>query len=137
VAWLEHYLTNIPEVSSMIVSHDSGAPRVAAARARHALDACIARTHDGGAARGDCCCAGPVLYAQAADAVGCARAGFLDNVCTDIIHYEEKKLVHYPGNLSEFVKARCRSLLIEFADVDRDLVFTHRMAGSSKLRYEV
>ena len=34
-------------------------------------------------------------------------AGFLDNVCTDIIHYEEKKLVHYPGNLSEFVKARC------------------------------
>ena len=34
-------------------------------------------------------------------------AGFLDNVCTDIIHYEDKKLVHYPGNLSEFVKA-CR-----------------------------
>ena len=33
--------------------------------------------------------------------------GFLDNVCTDIIHYEEKKLVHYPGNLSEFVKVRC------------------------------
>ena len=36
-----------------------------------------------------------------------AAAGFLDNVCTDIIHYEDKKLVHYPGNLSEFVKARC------------------------------
>ncbi len=33
--------------------------------------------------------------------------GFLDNVCTDIIHYEEKKLVHYVGNLSEFVKVRC------------------------------
>ncbi len=33
--------------------------------------------------------------------------GFLDNVCTDIIHYEEKKLVHYAGNLSEFVKVRC------------------------------
>ena len=24
VAWLENYLNNIPEVSSMIVSHDSG-----------------------------------------------------------------------------------------------------------------
>jgi hypothetical protein len=34
-------------------------------------------------------------------------------VCTDIIHYEEKKLVHYPGNLSEFVKARCPSLVIK------------------------
>ncbi len=25
VAWLENYLNNIPDVSSMIVSHDSGA----------------------------------------------------------------------------------------------------------------
>lgn len=45
-------------------------------------------------------------------------SGFLDNVCTDIvrifpsgpidadpqIHYEEKKLVYYPGNLSKFVE---------------------------------
>ncbi|KAF9482111.1 hypothetical protein BDN70DRAFT_904869 [Pholiota conissans] len=30
-------------------------------------------------------------------------SGFLDNVTTDIIHYEEKKLVYYPGNLSSFV----------------------------------
>ncbi|KAJ7268806.1 P-loop containing nucleoside triphosphate hydrolase protein [Mycena haematopus] len=30
-------------------------------------------------------------------------SGFLDNVTTDIIHYEEKKLVYYPGNLSHFV----------------------------------
>jgi len=65
VAWLEHYLTNIPEVSSMIVSHDSGAPRLATARGPHALDAWIARAHDGGAAGGGlllcrCCalCAG-------------------------------------------------------------------------------
>ena len=36
----------------------------------------------------------------------CVAAGFLDNVCTDIIHYEEKQLVLYPGNLSEFVKVR-------------------------------
>ncbi|WVQ77165.1 hypothetical protein IAR50_006848 [Cryptococcus sp. DSM 104548] len=30
-------------------------------------------------------------------------SGFLDNVCTDIIHYETKKLAYYPGNLSAFV----------------------------------
>ncbi|VEU24174.1 DEKNAAC105425 [Brettanomyces naardenensis] len=29
--------------------------------------------------------------------------GFLDTVCTDIIHYENKKLVFYKGNLSDFV----------------------------------
>ncbi|KAH9963914.1 P-loop containing nucleoside triphosphate hydrolase protein [Russula dissimulans] len=29
---------------------------------------------------------------------------FLDNVTTDIIHYEEKKLVYYHGNLSKFVE---------------------------------
>ncbi|KAJ3505144.1 hypothetical protein NLJ89_g7564 [Agrocybe chaxingu] len=31
-------------------------------------------------------------------------SGFLDNVTTDIIHYESKKLVYYPGNLSAFVE---------------------------------
>ena len=31
-------------------------------------------------------------------------SGFLDNVCTDIIHSEQKKLVYYPGNLSQFVE---------------------------------
>ncbi|KAI0358475.1 hypothetical protein OH77DRAFT_1420865 [Trametes cingulata] len=30
-------------------------------------------------------------------------SGFLDTVTTDIIHYENKKLVYYPGNLSSFV----------------------------------
>lgn len=30
-------------------------------------------------------------------------SGFLDNVTTDIIHYEQKKLAYYPGNLSNFV----------------------------------
>lgn len=30
-------------------------------------------------------------------------SGFLDNVTTDVIHYEQKKLVYYPGNLSSFV----------------------------------
>ncbi|TFK54208.1 hypothetical protein OE88DRAFT_1786336 [Heliocybe sulcata] len=30
-------------------------------------------------------------------------SGFLDNVTTDIIHYEGKKLAYYPGNLSNFV----------------------------------
>ena len=33
-------------------------------------------------------------------------SGFLDAVCTDIIHYEKRKLVRYKGNLSEFVKVR-------------------------------
>jgi ATPase subunit of ABC transporter with duplicated ATPase domains len=31
-------------------------------------------------------------------------SGFLDNVCTDIVHYEGLKLKRYKGNLSEFVK---------------------------------
>lgn len=31
-------------------------------------------------------------------------SGFLDNVVTDIIHYESKKLVYYSGNLSSFVE---------------------------------
>jgi len=31
-------------------------------------------------------------------------SGFLDHVCTDIIHYEGRKLKIYKGNLSEFVK---------------------------------
>ncbi|KAF8441475.1 P-loop containing nucleoside triphosphate hydrolase protein [Boletus edulis BED1] len=31
-------------------------------------------------------------------------SGFLDNVTTDIVHYETKKLVYYPGNLSAFVE---------------------------------
>ncbi|KAI3646104.1 hypothetical protein MP228_009032 [Amoeboaphelidium protococcarum] len=31
---------------------------------------------------------------------------FLDNVCTDILHYENRKLKRYRGNLSEFVKIR-------------------------------
>ncbi|CCG82024.1 mRNA export factor elf1 [Taphrina deformans PYCC 5710] len=33
-------------------------------------------------------------------------SGFLDAVCTDIIHYESKKLAYYPGNLSDFVKQK-------------------------------
>ena len=53
VAWLEEYLCSQTQVSSMIVSHDSG---------------------------------------------------FLDRVCTHIIHYENRKLVTYRGNLTEFIK---------------------------------
>jgi len=55
VAWLENYLTSLTNVTSMIVSHDSG---------------------------------------------------FLDRVCTHIIHYESRKLRTYRGNLSEFVKQK-------------------------------
>lgn len=32
--------------------------------------------------------------------------GFLDTVCTDIIHYENKKLVFYKGNISDFVRVK-------------------------------
>lgn len=55
VKWLQEYLKKHTEITSMIVSHDSG---------------------------------------------------FLDEVCTDIYHYEQKKLVCYPGNLAAFVKVK-------------------------------
>ena len=53
VKWLEDYLTSQTEVTTIVVSHDSG---------------------------------------------------FLDNVCTNIVHYDTRKLKTYKGNLSEFVK---------------------------------
>ena len=52
VKWLQDYLLENTEITSLIVSHDSG---------------------------------------------------FLDAVCTDIIHYENKKLAYYKGNLADFV----------------------------------
>ncbi|KAF1991607.1 hypothetical protein K402DRAFT_346424 [Aulographum hederae CBS 113979] len=55
VKWLQEYLKKHTEITSLIVSHDSG---------------------------------------------------FLDEVCTDIYHYETKKLVHYKGNLADFVKVK-------------------------------
>jgi elongation factor 3 len=55
VKWLENYLKDHTEITSLIVSHDSG---------------------------------------------------FLDDVCTDIYHYETKKLVCYKGNLAAFVKQK-------------------------------
>ncbi|KAF2237841.1 elongation factor 3 [Viridothelium virens] len=55
VKWLEEYLKKHTEITSLIVSHDSG---------------------------------------------------FLDDVCTDIYHYESKKLVCYKGNLAAFVKIK-------------------------------
>ena len=29
-------------------------------------------------------------------------AGFLDNICTDIVHLDNRKLVYYKGNYSQF-----------------------------------
>jgi len=55
VKWLEEYLKKHTEITSLIVSHDSG---------------------------------------------------FLDEVCTDIYHYENKKLVLYKGNLAAFVRVK-------------------------------
>ena len=53
VAWLQDYLKSQKEVTSMIISHDSG---------------------------------------------------FLDAVCSNIIHYHKKQLVYYRGNLADFVE---------------------------------
>lgn len=55
VKWLQDYLKSHTDITSLIVSHDSG---------------------------------------------------FLDEVCTDIYHYETKKLVCYKGNLADFVKVK-------------------------------
>ncbi|KAI9659675.1 MAG: hypothetical protein M1829_006548 [Trizodia sp. TS-e1964] len=55
VKWLQDYLKSHTNITSLIVSHDSG---------------------------------------------------FLDEVCTDIYHYEGKKLVCYQGNLAAFVKVK-------------------------------
>ncbi|SLM40450.1 mrna-nucleus export atpase [Lasallia pustulata] len=55
VKWLQEYLKKHTEITSLIVSHDSG---------------------------------------------------FLDEVCTDIYHYEGKKLVCYKGNLADFVRVK-------------------------------
>jgi elongation factor 3 len=55
IKWLQDYLKMHTEITSLIVSHDSG---------------------------------------------------FLDEVCTDIYHYENKKLVCYKGNLADFVKIK-------------------------------
>lgn len=52
VKWLQDYLLEHTDITSLLVSHDSG---------------------------------------------------FLDAVCTDIIHYENKKLAYYKGNLADFV----------------------------------
>jgi elongation factor 3 len=65
VKWLQDYLKEHTNITSLIVSHDSG---------------------------------------------------FLDEVCTDIIHYENKKLVFYKGNLAEYdfpskVCSNCSNLL--------------------------
>jgi len=55
IAWLQTYLKEHTDITSLIVSHDSG---------------------------------------------------FLDEVCTDIIHYEQKKLITYTGNLAAFVQQK-------------------------------
>ncbi|CEP62491.1 New1p LALA0_S05e06832g [Lachancea lanzarotensis] len=55
VKWLQDYLLEHTEITSLIVSHDTG---------------------------------------------------FLDAVCTDIIHYENKKLAYYKGNLAAFVEQK-------------------------------
>lgn len=55
IKWLQDYLKTHTDITSLIVSHDSG---------------------------------------------------FLDEVCTDILHYEQKKLKSYKGNLAAFVEQK-------------------------------
>lgn len=47
-------------------------------------------------------------YLQSAMNISCLivthDTGFMDDVVTDIIHYENKKLVYYPGTLRDFVR---------------------------------
>ena len=110
VAWLEQYLVSRPDVSSMIVSHDSGArPLLAGCQLLSAGLAIPGRrlrcmATESGPKRL------PTIHATLQNrlprALFCCAAGFLDNVCTDIIHYENKQLVLYPGNLSAFVQVR-------------------------------
>ncbi|RKP18660.1 mrna export factor elf1 [Rozella allomycis CSF55] len=50
-------------------------------------------------------------------------SAFLDNVCSDIIHYETKKLVNYPGNLSAFVKIKPEAKAYYTLSSDEKFVF--------------
>jgi elongation factor 3 len=77
VAWLEHFLCSLDQVTSMIVSHDSG---------------------------------------------------FLDHVCTHIIHFETRKLVTYKGNLTEFVK-QCPAAKKYYELCDDELKFVFPAPG--------
>eukprot|EP00475_Leptophrys_vorax_P006214 TRINITY_DN13820_c0_g1_i1.p2 TRINITY_DN13820_c0_g1~~TRINITY_DN13820_c0_g1_i1.p2 ORF type:complete len:1107 (-),score=191.67 TRINITY_DN13820_c0_g1_i1:331-3234(-) len=51
-------------------------------------------------------------------------SGFLDNVCTDIIHYENRKLKQYRGNLSKFVEQKPEAkVYYELAEATVKFVF--------------
>ena len=52
-------------------------------------------------------------------------SGFLDNVCTDIIHYEKRKLKHYRGNLAAFVKVRGFRFYLLARDIRDSVWFRH------------
>ena len=45
----------------------------------------------------------PLILIHPSCSLALFHSRFLDNVTIDIIHYEQKKLVYYPGNLSAFV----------------------------------
>ena len=58
-------------------------------------------------------------------------SGFLDKVCTNIIHYENRKLRFYRGNLSEFVKVSqaADALVVEDRRWGLGRVWGHRVSG--------
>lgn len=84
VKWLQEYLKKHTEITSLIVSHDSG---------------------------------------------------FLDEVCTDIYHYENKKLVLYKGNLAKSVSTHDMFSWIVCANDCQQ--FRQDSAGSQKLLHAV
>ena len=55
-------------------------------------------------------------------------SGFLDTICTGIIHFENKKLVKYKGNLSEFVKQKPEAAAY-YKLTDEFLQFTFPLPG--------
>lgn len=76
VKWLQDYLKKHTDITSLIVSHDSG---------------------------------------------------FLDEVCTDIIHYENKKLCYYKGNLEAYV-----SLFLPFGNLSNISTVSSRFAPKER-----
>lgn len=62
---------------------------------------------------------------------------FLDNICTNIIHIEHKKLNCYTGNYTDFEVERAQRLALEKAMYDKQQTeFAHMQAFVDKFRYK-
>ena len=62
---------------------------------------------------------------------------FLDNICTNIIHIEHKKLNCYTGNYTDFEVERAQRLALEKAMYDKQQTeLAHMQAFVDKFRYK-